>query len=473
MGNSQEEKILNNPDNDRVFPVDTVILNSHKNKYDGKLEYATIHTGPFSNELALRMNALAIVFGNDIFFRNGAYKPETEEGRKLLAHELTHVSQYEEKRIIPNADLAGIEREAEIAETQAECDLNPYKPYPVGDKLFYLTERQIEIVTQLTADKVEQWLCEQGYARDEKDYLNLLKTYDEWLDGDHCENCYIPPRISRREDTVVSSSVTVPLKERRDLDGEGIEFEGLKQEWPFGRSNRSFQYSRFPTASNTASDEDEQENSNVNNERQNNNRQQTESNTIILTRTSGNLSAIIHQPLPRARNIIPTPVAPPVPEGRISMQDAFGSDDGPCMFRALLGIAETRAGRPLNQEQLNRARRMYYGRTDNTLWWVNSHRADGGEIANSVLADVINIGLELLIHNERVEFIDRTEPPNIPPGTQATIIGVPATPYHFLEGDAMGNMTYDPLHDLDTYINRRVIRIDAFRFIPIQRQGEP
>ncbi|MEE0999379.1 MAG: DUF4157 domain-containing protein [Treponemataceae bacterium] len=29
--------------------------------------------------------------GKDIYFRNKAYKPETEEGRKILAHELTHI----------------------------------------------------------------------------------------------------------------------------------------------------------------------------------------------------------------------------------------------------------------------------------------------------------------------------------------------------------------------------------------------
>ena len=33
------------------------------------------------------------MLGTDIFFRNGAYRPETEEGRKILAHELTHVAQ--------------------------------------------------------------------------------------------------------------------------------------------------------------------------------------------------------------------------------------------------------------------------------------------------------------------------------------------------------------------------------------------
>jgi hypothetical protein len=134
----------------------------------------------------------------------------------------------------------------------------------------------------------------------------------------------------------------------------------------------------------------------------------------------------------------------------------------------ILGIAETRAGRPLNQEQLNRAREMFYG-TNQTGWGVFDPRADGLNPSRYVLADVINIGLELLGINERALFIDRFEfspGNNIPAGTQATLLRVPGIdPYHhFLEGDAMGNMIYDPLHDLESYINRTINRFDAFSF---------
>ena len=45
-----------------------------------KVEHATIHTGPYADELARSLHTLALVLGTDIFFRNGAYRPETEEG---------------------------------------------------------------------------------------------------------------------------------------------------------------------------------------------------------------------------------------------------------------------------------------------------------------------------------------------------------------------------------------------------------
>jgi len=52
-----------------------------------------IHTGQAANRSANAVNAIAYTVGNDIIFGEGQYRPDTLEGRKLLAHELTHVVQ--------------------------------------------------------------------------------------------------------------------------------------------------------------------------------------------------------------------------------------------------------------------------------------------------------------------------------------------------------------------------------------------
>lgn len=52
-----------------------------------------IHTDGEANEIAKRIQARAFTVGTDIFFAAGEYAPSTEQGRKLLAHELTHVMQ--------------------------------------------------------------------------------------------------------------------------------------------------------------------------------------------------------------------------------------------------------------------------------------------------------------------------------------------------------------------------------------------
>lgn len=52
-----------------------------------------IHTGATADRAARSVGALAYTRGRDIVFREGAYQPATESGRRLMAHELTHVVQ--------------------------------------------------------------------------------------------------------------------------------------------------------------------------------------------------------------------------------------------------------------------------------------------------------------------------------------------------------------------------------------------
>jgi hypothetical protein len=52
-----------------------------------------VHTGARAAESARAVNALAYTVGRDVVFDAGQYQPQTNEGRGLLAHELTHVMQ--------------------------------------------------------------------------------------------------------------------------------------------------------------------------------------------------------------------------------------------------------------------------------------------------------------------------------------------------------------------------------------------
>jgi uncharacterized protein DUF4157 len=52
-----------------------------------------VHTDAESDALNQGVSAVAFTTGNDVFFRQGAYSPGSQEGQALLAHELTHVVQ--------------------------------------------------------------------------------------------------------------------------------------------------------------------------------------------------------------------------------------------------------------------------------------------------------------------------------------------------------------------------------------------
>jgi hypothetical protein len=52
-----------------------------------------IHTGGDAARMNSTLGARAFTFGRDIYFQRGEYSPHTTPGRRLLAHELTHVIQ--------------------------------------------------------------------------------------------------------------------------------------------------------------------------------------------------------------------------------------------------------------------------------------------------------------------------------------------------------------------------------------------
>jgi len=56
-----------------------------------------VHTGVEAGVSARAVNAQAYTLGNDIVFGQGAYSPESQSGRYLLAHELAHVVQGQEQ----------------------------------------------------------------------------------------------------------------------------------------------------------------------------------------------------------------------------------------------------------------------------------------------------------------------------------------------------------------------------------------
>jgi RHS repeat-associated protein len=160
------------------------------------------------------------------------------------------------------------------------------------------------------------------------------------------------------------------------------------------------------------------------------------------------------------------------PVNKYAMQEAYGTDYGPCIFRSLLAIAETRVGKNLNWAQLAYARKMFYGKLDNTNWAVTLDNAAEGY---GYLEDVVNIGLKLLGSDEKAAFIDRVYSlDNIPDGTQATLIrrDIPGDKYgnkHGGEGDARGRLVYDPLGE-DTFSGKPIVQVDAFKFTPKKQE---
>ena len=65
-----------------------------------------MHDDTAAHGVANWLGANAVTVGNDIFFANGRYAPETAEGENLLAHELAHVAQQGGEPRAVQCDLA-------------------------------------------------------------------------------------------------------------------------------------------------------------------------------------------------------------------------------------------------------------------------------------------------------------------------------------------------------------------------------
>ncbi len=68
-------------------------------RFGRSFENVRIHTDNAAAESARDIHALAYTAGSDIVFGDGHYQPGTHEGRRLLAHELTHVVQQDSNRV--------------------------------------------------------------------------------------------------------------------------------------------------------------------------------------------------------------------------------------------------------------------------------------------------------------------------------------------------------------------------------------
>lgn len=64
-----------------------------QSRFDTDFTDVKIHTGGESIQMNRELNAEAFTVGNDIYFNEGQYNPNSSEGKYLLAHELTHTVQ--------------------------------------------------------------------------------------------------------------------------------------------------------------------------------------------------------------------------------------------------------------------------------------------------------------------------------------------------------------------------------------------
>lgn len=85
------ERNIRSPSSGRPLPRSS--RSFFEPRFGRSFDNVRIRTDSTADETARALGARAFTRGNEIYFRRGEYQPETKRGRKLLAHELTHVLQ--------------------------------------------------------------------------------------------------------------------------------------------------------------------------------------------------------------------------------------------------------------------------------------------------------------------------------------------------------------------------------------------
>lgn len=77
-------------------PLPENVSNEMSSKVGADFSGVKIHTDSSAVQMSRQMGARAFTYGNDIYFNQGEYAPDSSAGKHLLAHELTHVVQQNE-----------------------------------------------------------------------------------------------------------------------------------------------------------------------------------------------------------------------------------------------------------------------------------------------------------------------------------------------------------------------------------------
>ena len=175
-----ERSVQRFAENDRQFPLDTTII--HNIQKTERIDEATIHIGMSADEFTRSFHALALTVGKDIYFRNGAYRPETEEGRVLLTHELTHVAQNNDSPFTDNTTKEEKEAEAELNEESAKYNPDPVITKAIDGKTYSLKKSEWHKIKMMALEKLERNIEQAEHSYTEEKYLDLLLRYENWLE---------------------------------------------------------------------------------------------------------------------------------------------------------------------------------------------------------------------------------------------------------------------------------------------------
>lgn len=118
-------------------PLDSATRSFMEPRFGSDFSAVRLYTGSRAAASARAINAMAYTVGSDIFFASGNYAPSTTIGRRLLAHELTHVIQQKNGAAKGSDGITStIQRQTSSPEDRGrEEEKKPKTPFDPPDQL--------------------------------------------------------------------------------------------------------------------------------------------------------------------------------------------------------------------------------------------------------------------------------------------------------------------------------------------------
>lgn len=174
--------ISKSSEGNRIIPLEAIQKSEFELERNAELGNTKIIYGHGSDELLRSNGLIAFALANKIYIQTNKYKPETEEGRALLAHELTHVQQYSEKRINNQISKDELEKEAEDSEKAVYRNPDSLEELRIDNRIIRIRKSQKKRLLHEIENEYMRWLEWQEYELSSQDYLKLLVGVKEKMD---------------------------------------------------------------------------------------------------------------------------------------------------------------------------------------------------------------------------------------------------------------------------------------------------
>lgn len=189
-------------------------------RFSANFSAVRVHTDAHAHELARSVNAQAFTVGPHVVFGAGRYSPDTEGGKRLLAHELTHVVQ--------QASAPRLDRKPETAGAVTPAFDTPFKdPFKTGPTIEDWATGVIDIsamdasALRPAIDELEQWVERQNGSSITKTRIEAtLPSLHRELRKRYADTK--PPVGGRRDHKAPAKVATRPTRSPRVLTEKNV-----------------------------------------------------------------------------------------------------------------------------------------------------------------------------------------------------------------------------------------------------------